>query len=96
MCHQPGEVLGGHVPEELAAIGQTEAAAALCSSLSAEMKFHHLQADVGHYGVFNGRRWAHEIYPLVRQVIVPGSEPEVPAAPKQLPVPQPVASVVPA
>ena len=82
--------------DDICSIGQTEAAAALCSNLPAEMKFHHLQADVGHYGVFNGRRWAHEIYPLVRQVIVPGSEPEVPAAPKQLPVPQPVASVVPA
>ncbi len=57
---------------------------------------HHLQADVGHYGVFNGRRWASEIYPLVRQVIVPGSDPVVPPAREQLAVPAPVDGVAPA
>jgi len=28
-----------------------------------------MQAGVGHYGVFSGRRWAAEIYPRVRTVI---------------------------
>ncbi|MCG7364120.1 polyhydroxyalkanoate depolymerase [Roseomonas sp. ACRSG] len=72
--------------DDICSVGQTEAAAALCSGLPAEMKFHHLQGDVGHYGVFNGRRWANEIYPLVRQVIDPerGAAP-APAAEKQLP-----------
>jgi len=30
---------------------------------------HHLQANVGHYGVFHGRRWQNEIYPKVRDFI---------------------------
>jgi poly(3-hydroxybutyrate) depolymerase len=33
------------------------------------MKRHHLQAGVGHYGVFSGKRWAGEIYPRVREMI---------------------------
>ena len=32
-------------------------------------KRHHLQPGVGHYGVFNGRRWRAEIYPKVRSLI---------------------------
>jgi poly(3-hydroxybutyrate) depolymerase len=32
-------------------------------------KTRHLQLDVGHYGVFNGRRWQTEIYPKVRDFI---------------------------
>ena len=33
------------------------------------LKQHHLQAGVGHYGVFSGRRWQRHIYPIVRNVI---------------------------
>jgi poly-beta-hydroxyalkanoate depolymerase len=33
------------------------------------MKSHHLQADVGHYGVFSGRRWDNQIYPVLRNHI---------------------------
>jgi len=33
------------------------------------MKSHHLQAGVGHYGVFNGKRWDGQIYPVVRNHI---------------------------
>ncbi len=33
------------------------------------LKQHHLQAGVGHYGVFSGRRWQNEIYPIVRDMI---------------------------
>ena len=32
-------------------------------------KRHHLQPGVGHYGVFSGRRWDTQIYPIVRNVI---------------------------
>lgn len=61
--------------DDICSVGQTQAAAALCSGLPEEMKTYHLQADVGHYGVFNGRRWTSEIYPLVRDVIQPGRAP---------------------
>jgi len=82
--------------DDICSIGQTQAAATLCANLPAAMKFHHLQADVGHYGVFNGRRWASEIYPLVRQVIEPGCATVAHPVEDQLPVPKPVAGVVPA
>ncbi|WP_405051577.1 hypothetical protein [Silvimonas sp.] len=50
-------------------MGQTSAALDLCSGLRPLLKRHHVQTGVGHYGVFAGRRWQNEIYPLVREVI---------------------------
>ena len=41
--------------DDICAVGQTLAAQDLCSGLRPYMKTHHLQAGVGHYGVFNGR-----------------------------------------
>jgi poly(3-hydroxybutyrate) depolymerase len=38
--------------------------------LRPHLKRHHLQANVGHYGVFNGKRWEREIYPVVRNMIL--------------------------
>jgi polyhydroxyalkanoate depolymerase len=55
--------------DNICAVGQTLAAQDLCSGLRPYMKSHHLQADVGHYGVFNGRRWDNQIYPVVRDHI---------------------------
>lgn len=56
--------------DDICALGQTAAAHDLCSSLRPHLKRHHLQANVGHYGVFNGRRWDNEIYPVVRNHIL--------------------------
>ena len=47
----------------------TLAAQDLCSMLPAYRKTHHLQSGVGHYGVFNGKRWDAQIYPVVRSLI---------------------------
>jgi poly(3-hydroxybutyrate) depolymerase len=55
--------------DDICAIGQTMAALDLCSGVRLNMKAHHLQTGVGHYGVFSGRRWAREVYPKVRQMI---------------------------
>jgi poly(3-hydroxybutyrate) depolymerase len=55
--------------DDICAIGQTMAALDLCSGVRVDMKSHHLQSGVGHYGVFSGRRWEREVYPKVRQVI---------------------------
>ena len=46
--------------------GQTVAALYLTSNLSAGKKEHHLQAGVGHYGVFNGSRFRLEIAPHIK------------------------------
>ncbi len=56
--------------DDICGLGQTSAAHDLCSSLRPHLKRHHLQANVGHYGVFNGRKWENEIYPVVRNMIL--------------------------
>ena len=55
--------------DDICGIGQTLAAQDLCALLPGYRKTHHLQAGVGHYGVFNGRRWEGQIYPVVRNMI---------------------------
>jgi polyhydroxyalkanoate depolymerase len=55
--------------DDICSIGQTMAALDLCVGLRPSMRRHHLQTGVGHYGVFNGRRWASEIYPRVRATV---------------------------
>ncbi len=55
--------------DDICGIGQTLAAQDLCTGLAAYKKSHHLQAGVGHYGVFNGKRWEAQIYPVVRNMI---------------------------
>ena len=56
--------------DDICALGQTLAAQDLCSGLRPYMKSHYMQAGVGHYGVFNGRRWDTQIYPIVRNHIL--------------------------
>ncbi|HXQ51867.1 MAG TPA: polyhydroxyalkanoate depolymerase [Stellaceae bacterium] len=55
--------------DDICAVGQTGAAHALLSGLETAKKQRHVQPKVGHYGVFNGRRWRGEIYPRVRDFI---------------------------
>ncbi|HYP31270.1 MAG TPA: polyhydroxyalkanoate depolymerase, partial [Burkholderiaceae bacterium] len=55
--------------DDICAIGQTLAAQDLAASLRPHLRTHYVQAGVGHYGVFSGRRWQSQIYPLVRDVI---------------------------
>ena len=55
--------------DDICSVGQTVAAHELCTGLRPYMKRHHLQAGVGHYGVFSGRKWEGQVYPLVRNFI---------------------------
>ncbi|MBC7916827.1 MAG: polyhydroxyalkanoate depolymerase [Rhodoferax sp.] len=55
--------------DDICSVGQTVAAQDLCSSIRPYMKTHHVQAGVGHYGVFSGRKWNAQIYPRVREMI---------------------------
>jgi polyhydroxyalkanoate depolymerase len=55
--------------DDICAVGQTLAAQDMCDKLRPYLKTHHVQTGVGHYGVFNGQRWARQIYPRVRAVI---------------------------
>jgi len=56
--------------DDICSLGQTAAAHDLTSSLKPYRKRHHMQAGVGHYGVFSGKRWEHQIYPIVSNVIL--------------------------
>ena len=55
--------------DDISAPGQTRPAHDLCSGLSPDMKKAHLQIGVGHYGIFNGRKWREQILPVVRDFI---------------------------
>jgi poly(3-hydroxybutyrate) depolymerase len=55
--------------DDISAPGQTRPAHDLCSGLSADQKKAHLQIGVGHYGIFNGRKWRESVLPVVRQFI---------------------------
>ena len=52
--------------DDICALGQTLAAHDLCTGLKPCLRTHYVQAGVGHYGVFSGKHWNHQIYPVVR------------------------------
>jgi poly(3-hydroxybutyrate) depolymerase len=56
--------------DDICAVGQTAAAHDLCTGLRPYLKRHHMQVGVGHYGVFSGKKWEGQIYPLVKNVIL--------------------------
>ena len=51
--------------DDISGLGQTEAAQDLCRNIPADMKHHHVQMKVGHYGVFNGSRFRAEVVPMI-------------------------------
>ncbi len=55
--------------DDICAVGQTLAAQDLACNLRPYMRTHYVQPNVGHYGVFSGKRWQKHIYPVVRDVI---------------------------
>lgn len=55
--------------DDITGLGQTEAAHALCHRLKDSKREHHVQPQVGHYGVFNGSRFVHEIAPRISDFI---------------------------
>jgi poly(3-hydroxybutyrate) depolymerase len=55
--------------DDISGVGQTQAAHTLCTGLPEAKKLLYVQPKVGHYGVFNGRRFQEEIYPRVTQFI---------------------------
>ena len=56
--------------DDICSVGQTMAAQDLCTRIRPARRAHHLQAGVGHYGVFSGSRWDTEIYPRVKNFIL--------------------------
>jgi polyhydroxyalkanoate depolymerase len=56
--------------DDICSVGQTMAAHDLCTGVLPARRAHHLQAGVGHYGVFSGSRWNAQVYPRVRNFIL--------------------------
>jgi polyhydroxyalkanoate depolymerase len=56
--------------DDVCGLGQTLAAQELCSGLRPYRKRHHLQAGVGHYGVFSGTRWNNQVYPVLKNMVL--------------------------
>jgi polyhydroxyalkanoate depolymerase len=59
--------------DDICSVGQTVAAHDLCSSIKPFRKKHYVQPGAGHYGVFSGKRWETQIYPIVRNHILANS-----------------------
>ena len=55
--------------DDISGVGQTRAAHDLCRNLPDDMRAHYEEADVGHYGVFNGRRWRQNFAPRIKAFI---------------------------
>lgn len=55
--------------DDIAGVGQTEAALNLCQNIPASMKKYHLQKGVGHYGVFSGSRFKKFVVPVITDFI---------------------------
>jgi poly(3-hydroxybutyrate) depolymerase len=55
--------------DDISGLGQTHAAHGLCPRIPAARRAQYTQDGVGHYGVFNGRRWREEIAPRVAAFI---------------------------
>ncbi|CAN5129007.1 polyhydroxyalkanoate depolymerase [soil metagenome] len=55
--------------DDISGVGQTQAAHILTPNIPLDRRVLYVQPDVGHYGVFNGRRFREEIYPRARDFI---------------------------
>jgi poly(3-hydroxybutyrate) depolymerase len=55
--------------DDISGIGQTKAALEIATKLPAAKKKYFLATDVGHYGIFNGRKWRDRIAPVVEKFI---------------------------
>ena len=55
--------------DDISGIGQTRAALDLAAKLPASKKQYHMAKGVGHYGIFNGRKWREQIAPVVEKFI---------------------------
>ena len=55
--------------DDISGVGQTQAVHALLPNLPDVLHETYVQPRVGHYGVFNGRRFNDEIYPRIRHFI---------------------------
>jgi poly(3-hydroxybutyrate) depolymerase len=55
--------------DDIAGVGQTEAAINLCPNIPSSMRKYYLQPGVGHYGVFSGSKFKEFIVPIIADFV---------------------------
>ncbi len=55
--------------DDISGVGQTKAAMGLTTGLAASKKKYHLEPKVGHYGIFNGRKYRQHVVPVILDFI---------------------------
>ncbi|MGP1281750.1 MAG: polyhydroxyalkanoate depolymerase [Parasphingopyxis sp.] len=55
--------------DDISGLGQTRAALSLSSELPAKKRKYYMAKEVGHYGIFHGRKWREKIAPVVEDWI---------------------------
>ncbi|WP_374259307.1 polyhydroxyalkanoate depolymerase [Aquabacterium sp.] len=56
--------------DDISGSGQTKAAHELCTSIPKTRQKHYDVIGAGHYGIFSGRRWREQAYPVIRDFIL--------------------------
>jgi poly(3-hydroxybutyrate) depolymerase len=55
--------------DDISGLGQTRAALDIATALPESKKKYFMAKDVGHYGIFNGRKWRERIAPVVEKFV---------------------------
>jgi len=55
--------------DDISGLGQTKAALTIATKLPKSKKQYFMAKDVGHYGIFNGRKWREQIAPVLEKFI---------------------------
>jgi len=55
--------------DDISGVGQTKAAMKLAANLPPGKKKYHLEPNVGHYGIFNGRKFKNKVVPIILDFI---------------------------
>jgi poly(3-hydroxybutyrate) depolymerase len=63
--------------DDISGSGQTQAAHGLCTGIAPAEKRHLEIEGAGHYGIFSGRRWREQVYPIVRDFIAGRDKPQM-------------------
>ena len=72
--------------DDISGLGQTKVALKLTHNLPDAMKRYYMAEKVGHYGIFNGRKWRDIIAPVVEDFIRANDPAQVHAAPPAAPI----------
>ena len=59
--------------DDISGLGQTRAALDIATKLPKQKKQYFMAKDVGHYGIFNGRKWREKIAPVMEKFVAANS-----------------------